>query len=134
MSTNKHVAGGGIHHIALQTTDWDASLKLYKDILGMTETTRFQNAEGQTILLLDAGDGSHVELFEPLSSAPTSDNAHFFHLAIATTNARAATQRVREAGYEITVEPKDLTLGELDVTISFFKGPNGEVLEFFETR
>ena len=56
------------------------------------------------------------------------------HFALAVTDARAATERVRAAGCEITVEPKDLTLDRLNVTVAFFKGPNGEVVEFFQTH
>ena len=29
---------------------------------------------------------------------------------------------------------KDLTLDRLNVTIAFFEGPNGEVVEFFQTH
>ncbi len=133
---NSVIAGGGVHHIALQTRDWEASLRLYRDVLGMTELTRFTGGEGQTILLLDAGDGCCLELFEPTANTPTDSAANdpVIHIALATTDAHAATERVRRAGYEITVEPKEVTLGSLEVTLSFFKGPNGEVLEFFEAR
>ena len=138
---NSVIAGGGVHHIALQTRDWEASLKLYRDVLGMTEVTRFTGGDGQTIMLLDAGDGCCLELFEPTANTPTGAAANdpvthgpMTHIALATTDAHAATERVREAGYEITVEPKEVTLGSLEVTLSFFRGPNGEVLEFFEVR
>ena len=127
------IQGGGVHHIALQTRDWDASLTLYRDVLGMTEVAIFSGGDGQKIMLLDAGDGSHIELFEPTADTPTgAANDLVTHLALATTDARAATERVRRAGYEITIEPKEVTLGTLQVTLSFFRGPNGEVLEFFE--
>lgn len=133
---NTVIAGGGVHHIALQTRDWEASLRLYQGVLGMTEVTRFTGGDGQTIMLLDAGDGCYLELFEPTENTPTgaATNDPLTHIALATTDARAATERVREAGYEITVEPKEVTLGALQVTLSFFRGPNGEVLEFFEVR
>ncbi len=137
---NSVIAGGGVHHIALQTRDWEASLKLYRDVLGMTEVTRFTGGDGQTIMLLDAGDGCCLELFEPTANTPTADtptgpvNDPVTHIALTTTDAHAATERVRRAGYEITVEPKEVTLGSLEVTLSFFRGPNGEVLEFFEVR
>ena len=137
---NSVIAGGGVHHIALQTRDWEASLKLYRDVLGMTELTRFTGGDGQTVMLLDAGDGCCLELFEPTANTPTANtptgatNDPVTHIALTTTDARAATERVREAGYEITVEPKEVTLGTLEVTLSFFRGPNGEVLEFFEVR
>jgi glyoxylase I family protein len=134
---NSVIKGCGTHHIAIQTRDWDASLHLYQDVLGMEIVARFGPPE-QKIFLLDTGDGSHIELFEPKTDTPAIDapaaNDPVIHFALATTDARAALEHVREAGYEITVEPKDLTLDQLDVTIAFFKGPNGEVIEFFETH
>lgn len=133
---NTVIAGGGVHHVALQTSDWEGSLKLYGDVLGMTEVARFAGGGGQTIVLLDAGDGCCLELFGPTADTKTgvATGDLLTHIALATTDARAATERVRRAGYEITVEPKDVTLGTLQVTLSFFRGPNGELLEFFEVR
>jgi glyoxylase I family protein len=55
------------------------------------------------------------------------------HIALATSDTRQAIERVREAGYAITVEPKDVQLGALHVTIAFFNGPSGESIEFFQT-
>ena len=132
---NKTIQGGGSHHIAVQTRDWDASLQLYRDVLGMETIAEFGTPE-RKVMLLDMGDGSHVELFQPTgetASTGAGDNP-FMHFAIATTDTHAATEHVREAGYEITVEPKTVTLDKLTVTIAFFKGPNGEELEFFQTH
>lgn len=132
---NTVIRGGGVHHIALQTRAWDASLKFYRDVLGMVEVASFTGGDGQKIVLLDAGDGSHLELFEPTADTKTGVAADLVtHIALATTDARAATERVRRAGFEITVEPKEVTLGGLEVTLSFFRGPNGELIEFFEVR
>jgi len=134
---NSVIKGCGTHHIAVQTRNWEASLRLYEDVLGMEIVARFGSPE-RKIFLLDTGDGSHIELFEPNPDTPAFDapaaNDPVIHFALATTDTRAALEHVRQAGYEITMEPKDLTLDQLDVTIAFFKGPNGEVIEFFETR
>ena len=64
--TNKIIAGSGVHHIAIQARDWDASLKLYCDVLGMPVVAKFGPPE-RKIWLLDIGDGSHIELFQPLT-------------------------------------------------------------------
>jgi len=56
------------------------------------------------------------------------------HFALATSDARAVTERVRRAGYNITVEPKEVNLNRLEATVAFFEGPSGEVIEFFETH
>lgn len=134
---NKVIAGGGTHHIAVQARDWDASMKLYRDVLGMEPVAEFGPPE-RKIVLLDIGDGSHMELFQPLEDtpAPGADAANdpVMHFALATTDTRGATELVRSHGYEITVEPKDVQLADLKVTISFFKGPSGEVIEFFQVH
>lgn len=134
---NQIIPGGGCHHIAVQTRDWDASLKLYRDVLGMSVAAEFGSPE-RKIVLLDMGDGSHMELFQPKADTPAPDapapNDPISHFALATTNTVAATEHVRQAGYQITVEPKTLNLGDLTVTIAFFLGPSGESIEFFQVH
>lgn len=132
---NNVIKGCGLHHIALQTQNWDASLRLYRDTLGMKEVARFGTPEAP-IALFDMGDGTHMELFAPKTDTATNAPANqpIIHMALATTDTRASLERVKEAGYEITVEPKDVTLDGMDVTIAFFKGPNEEIIEFFQTH
>ncbi len=138
-SKNQVIEGLGTHHIAVQTRDWEASLKLYQNVLGMEIVADFEGASPKRrILLLDIGDGSHMELFDTYDGSPKLDdnvpNDPVFHFALTVKDTRAATEKVRSAGYEITVEPVTVTLDKLDVTLSFFKGPNGEVIEFFQVH
>lgn len=131
---NKLIPGGGSHHIAVQAVDWDASLRLYRDVLGMDIVAEFGTPE-RKIVLLDIGDGSHIELFQPTGATTVGERGSpYMHFAIATSDTRAALEQVRRAGYEITVEPKTVKLGKLEVTTAFFKGPSGEELEFFQTH
>jgi glyoxylase I family protein len=93
--------------------------------------------EDGRMMLLDVGDGSHLELIAPKADTPAvgspADSDPLVHLALATSDAAAAIEPVREAGYEVTVEPKDVVLGDMKATVAFFNGPNGEVVEFFQT-
>jgi len=134
---NRVIAGCAIHHVTIQTRDWEDSLRLYRDVMGMTPVAEFGSPE-RKIVLLDTGNGSHIELLQPTPDTPApgneTPNDPIAHIGLATTDARAAAEHVRAAGYEITVEPKDVDLNGLEVTVAFFKGPNGEVIEFFETR
>jgi glyoxylase I family protein len=134
---NRVIAGCGAHHIAVQARDWEASLKLYRDILGMEIVAEFGSPE-RKIILLDMGDGSHMELFQPKDDTPAAGspapNAPVTHFALATTDTKGAIERVRQAGYEVTVEPRTLNLGPLTISIAFFLGPNGESIEFFQTH
>jgi glyoxylase I family protein len=133
---NEVIAGCGAHHIAVQTREWEQSLRLYRDVLGMTVAAEFGTPE-RKVMLLDMGDGSHVELIQSTATAPQpgdkTPNAPLTHLALATTDARAAVEVVRAAGFEVTTEPKDVDLNGLRATIAFFRGPSGESIELFQT-
>jgi glyoxylase I family protein len=134
---NSIINGCGAHHIAIQAHDWEESLRLYRDVLGMELAAEFGSPE-RKIVLLDMGDGSYIELFAPTPDTPPviepAIHLPVMHIALATTDAKAAAEHVRQAGYGITVEPKTVNLGKLTVTIAFFKGPNGEIIEFFQTH
>tara|TARA_B100000029_G_scaffold501287_1_gene574399 strand:+ start:4643 stop:5065 length:423 start_codon:yes stop_codon:yes gene_type:complete len=136
-SDNQVIPGCGTHHVAIQSRNWDASIKLYQNVLGMKIIAEFGTKE-RKIILLNTGDGSHIELFQPTADSPHVDdpipNDPVTHIALKTSDTRAATEHVRKHGYEITVEPKTMDLGGLDVTLAFFKGPSGEVIEFFEVH
>ena len=136
-TNNQMIPGCGTHHVAIQTRSWNESLALYRDVLGMSMVAEFGPSE-RRIMLLDAGDGSHIELFQPTEETPESGEAAtndpVTHIALATTDTRVAIEHVRSHGYEITVEPKNLNLGSLNVTLAFFKGPSGEVIEFFQVH
>lgn len=135
-NSNTVIPGCGAHHIAIQTTDFEESMRFYRDVLGMSVALEFE-AGGRKIVLLDMGDGSHIELFEPQSEdAAATEGAPLpvKHFALATTDAGAAIERVRAAGYPITVEPREANLSGVQVTFAFFKGPAGEIVEFFQTH
>jgi len=131
-SNNSLLPGGGIHHIAVQTFDPEASLRLYRDVLGMRIVKETVTPQ-RSITLLDIGDGSHVELVATPGAAPgggiAAGNNPLLHIALRTTDLRAVIEQVRSAGYEITVEPKEVR----QATIAFFKGPNAELIEFYQT-
>lgn len=140
---NTVIPGCGTHHISIQIHLWDASIHLYRDILGMKVVAQFGSSE-RPMALLDMGDGSHIELVGSIQETPDSveiirdekpaSQNPLAHLALATTDTRMAVEHVRQAGYKITVEPRRMDLNGLDVTIAFFKGPNNQEIEFFQTH
>lgn len=133
---NQVMPGLGSHHIAVQTQDYEASIAFYTEVMGMSQAVEF-SAGGRRICLLDIGDGSCLELFEPLPGSQPDGDADgdvLFHFALTTTDIESALERVRAAGMEITVELRTAKLGSLNVSIAFFKGPGGEVVEFFQVN
>lgn len=124
----------GIHHLAVQTHDLEASLRLYRDLLGIRIVNDWNPPEHR-IVLLDAGNGAHIELVAPVGAVRQipGETSPLLHLALITTDTRTGIEQVRKAGYAITIEPKDVLLGEARTTIAFFLGPNGEQIEFLQT-
>lgn len=139
MSTDSNVnpPAIGMHHIAVQTHDLDASIRLYRDVLGMSVVNQW-GAPERRMALLDSGNGAHIELVAPVGALPVaasdSPSPPLLHLALNTTDVRQSVERVRKAGYQITIEPKDVLLGQVHATVAFFSGPNGERIEFFQTN
>ena len=135
-SKNNAISGLGSHHIAVQTTDYEASVAFYTEVMGMTEVVEFETG-GRRAMMLEIGDGSHMELFEPIPGSEHKNDATgdiVFHFALQTTDIEAALERVRAAGMEITVELRSAELGSLSVSLAFFKGPSGEVVEFMQVN
>ena len=92
--------------------------------------------------MFDAGDGNYLEVFEDIRYLQAPNGA-VIHFALRTTRLDDVATRVREAGIKITVEPKDVTIGNtatsahalsgpVPIRIFFCEGPNGEIIEFFQ--
>ena len=87
--------------------------------------------------MLDAGDGNYMEIFADGTNEPKPDGS-IIHFALRTSDCDAALERARVAGAEVTMEPKSLDIPSTPhmtpVRIAFCKGPDGEVIEFFQNE
>lgn len=144
---NDAIAGGGFHHIAIRAYDFDASLRFYTEGLGFTRRYgwgvdgRADGERDSRAALLDTGDGNYLELFaggtRPHGSAPPEEVV--LHFALRTTDTDAATERARQAGATVTQEPKSVVPNHAEAPaqtfrISFVRGLDGELIEFFQNE
>ena len=124
----------GIHHVALRANGLDKYNEckaFYGDLLGLTFVREWQDAGGPACMFT-TGNGI-VEIFSdaegPRALGPTD------HAAFATADPDACIEAVRAAGYEVTMEPKDIDVKTettpLVARIAFCLGPIGESIEFF---
>lgn len=124
----------GLHHLAFRACDFDRTVKFYTDGLGCRETTRWGKAPGRAVML-DAGDGSHVEVFEGGQSGAKPEGA-LLHFAFKTADCDASFRRALAAGAKGTVEPTDVTVEAkprpFSVRLAFCIGLDGETIEFFQ--
>jgi glyoxylase I family protein len=132
---NKTIGGGGFHHVAIRSANFDASVKFYKEVFGFIEKVRWGEGDGRAIML-DTGDGNYLEIFANGTKDPKPEG-NIVHFALRTDNVDAATERVRAAGMPITMEPKTANpphiTPPMSFRIAFCKGPDGEVIEFFQS-
>ena len=130
---NDAIGGGGFHHIAMRVQDFDASVAFYTEGLGFKEKIAWGEGDKRAIML-DTGDGNYLELFAG-GDEPKPEGA-VLHFALRTSDTDTAIERARDAGAEVTVEPKDVTIesrpAPTPVRLAFCKGPDGEIIEFFQ--
>ena len=119
----------GVHHVCMKCTSsdrFDAVCKFYGETLGLTKVREWPAG-----VMYDLG-GSLLEVF----SNGTEDlpQGVWQHIALATEDVDGCVKAVRDAGYAITVEPKDIVIASeppVPARIAFCIGPNGEEIEFF---
>ncbi len=129
---NLKVRGGGIHHIAIEASNFAQNLRFYTEGLGFRDVLTFPE-ESQTVAMLDMGDGTYIELFS--GGSGEKPKGSLLHFAVRTGDCEAATARARAAGGTVTQEPTDVVLeGDPPVPVrySFCEGPDGEQIELFQ--
>lgn len=126
----------GVHHIALKAKgldDFDKLFKFYHEILELPVVRTW--GEGENIgAMLDTGAGL-MEIFANAEDYPGQGAIR--HMAFDVVDTDACVEAVRKAGYEITVEPKDIVIGSeppYPARIAFCIGPVGEEIEFFQVK
>jgi glyoxylase I family protein len=134
---NPTLGGGGFHHVAIRSRDFDAAVAFYTETLGFVEKIAWGDAPNRAVML-DTGDGNYLEIFERPGETGGSDDGVILHMAFRTHDVDAALERARAAGREVTMEPKDVDIPSrphtTPVRIAFFKGPDGEVIELFQNE
>ena len=119
----------GVHHICIKAAGaegFEKAVHFYRDILGMEPVVSWNDGKA---IMLDIGGGSRMEIFDNAEDKPGQGDIR--HFALDVNDVDACVKAVSEAGYEVFVEPKDVSLGDMPARIAFCYGPVGEEIEFF---
>ena len=126
----------GIHHVAIKAKgleEFDKTIDFYSNLLGMPVVREW--GEGvKKGAMVDTGAG-WLEIFANGDDIPKT--SLFRHLAFEVESTDACVEKVRNAGYEITMQPNDIVIAcnpPLPARIAFCIGPVGEEVEFFELK
>jgi len=97
-------------HTMVRVTDLDASLRFYRDALGLVELRRKDYPQGRYTLLFLAApgdDSAQVELTFNWDPEGYAGGRNFGHLAYEVDDIYATCQRLREHGVTINRPPRD---------------------------
>lgn len=97
-------------HAMVRVRDIDASLRFYRDLLGLVETRRSEHEKGRfTLIYLATAPGeAEIELTYNWDAPETYGSArNFGHLAFAVDDIYAICRRLQAAGVTILRPPRD---------------------------
>ena len=97
-------------HTMVRVTDLDASLRFYRDALGLVELRRNEYPQGRYTLVFLAAPGdesAQVELTFNWDPEAYAGGRNFGHLAYAVDDIYATCQRLRDQGVTINRPPRD---------------------------
>lgn len=123
----------GLHHVSLKCSkgkQYNEVVNFYNGILGMKIVKTWGDEENPDGILFDAGNGI-IEIFANKNDEP--EYGIIRHFALETDDVDKITDAVRGAGYEVLVEPKDITV-PFNARIAFCFGPLSEQVEFFQIK
>ncbi len=125
-------SAGGVHHLALLSSDVERTIAFYQDLLEFPLTELFENRdyEGSTHFFFDIGNGNALAFFDfpGLDLGPYAEVlGSMHHLAISVTPEKQAYLRSKldAAGVEIVFEHESSI---------YFNGPDGERLELLADK
>ena len=97
-------------HTMVRVTDVDASLKFYRDGLGLEEIRRSESEKGRYTLIFLAAKGQHdtpVELTYNWDPEVYTGGRNFGHLAYEVSDIYAFCAHMQKLGYTINRPPRD---------------------------
>ena len=120
-------------HTMVRVHDLDASMKFYRDALGLVEVKRSEHEAGRFTLVYLAAPGDEDAQVELTYNWPDADGKaevytggrNFGHLAYAVPDIYAACRRFQEHGVTINRPPRD---GRM----AFVRSPDGISIELLQ--
>lgn len=115
-------------HTMVRVTDLDASLRFYRDALGLDEITRREVPQGRFTLVFLAAPGDHsaqIELTYNWDPEVYSGGRNFGHVAYQVEDIYAACERLQAHGVILLRPPRD---GRM----AFVRSPDGISIELLQ--
>jgi lactoylglutathione lyase len=123
-------------HTMIRVGDLAASKRFYSEALGMKVLREQEYPGGKfTLCFMGYGDESSHTVLELTHNWDTSSydlGTAFGHIAIGTSDIKAACDKVRALGYKVSREPGPMKHGT--TMIAFVEDPTGYKIELIERQ
>lgn len=123
----------GVDHIAINTFEYDKSVRFYRDILKLKQLQTVDCSDFN-ISYFELPGGARLELFDYHNKNKVIDrnesDTGLRHVAFKVVDVAAHENKLREAGVEIILSTCELE--NLSSRVLLFLDPNGVVIEFCE--
>lgn len=122
----------GIHHVAVKPrkSQYAATVKFYTELLELPVERQWGDPECPC-MMVSTGDNSRIEILPQDEECELAHEGKVAHIALFTDHVDECIKRISEAGYNVTIQPNDLSLGDMPVRIAFCDGAANEIVEFF---
>ena len=134
----------GVHELRLvvTTSDYDAAVRFYRDVLGLREQASYTSPSGGRLTILEAGRAT-MEVAEPAYAEYIDEVevgrrvAGHIRIAFEIDDAEEATRRLAAAGATVVAEPTTTPWGSLNsrldapagLQLTLFQEPSGGAAE-----
>lgn len=120
----------GFEHVGIQVKDIEKSIEFYQSVVGLQLIDRFLHTDNKMKLaFLGINDSIIVELIEGYNpNLPEEGKVH--HVAFKVSGIEGEKERLLELQAEFIYE--DITMLPNGAKYLFFRGPDGEWIEYFE--
>jgi lactoylglutathione lyase len=126
------MAGKKIDHVGVIVNDLDGAIRFYQRVVGMELKDKFTIANGAKTLAFLGFNGSDETELELISGGNDDfpDEGKINHFAISVENIEEEFVRLKEL--DVTFISNEIITLPNGYRNFFFKGPEGEKIEFFQ--
>lgn len=127
----------GLHHISMKCSkgeQYTQAVRFYHEILELKIARVWGDEKAPDGIMFDTGSGL-IEIFT--NTTEEAELGIIRQFALETDDVDECAAAVRNAGYEVFVEPKDITIPSdppYNARMAFCFGPLGEQIEFFQVK
>jgi lactoylglutathione lyase len=119
-------------HTRYRVNDLEKTAHFYKEVLGLTETSRHASPRGSTLVFFKAPESEElIEICHYPASGEVQVQADLTHLAFEVENLEEFARAAAAKGYPLSDGPTRTSSGSL---IAFIDAPEGYEIELIEKK